>query len=1013
MLRKLLLTSIVCLVGFATAFAQSGTLTGSITDAETGDVIPAANVYIASLERGATTDADGDYTIEGIPVGQYTVRFSFVGYQTITRSVQINANQETVLDIALELGASLDEVIVTGYATSTKRELTGSISSVSSADFEDVPVQNTESILQGRAAGVKATSTSGTPGAGLSVQIRGQSSINAGSQPLYIVDGVQVSFSNQNGANDNTPLNAIPPENIESIEILKDAAAASIYGAQAGNGVVLITTKRGTAGDTQVEISVNRGATSNIRNVDYFDRDQFITFRLEAIQYDNPGASAAAVENFFRNNTLPSFGFDPSTPFSELPDTDWFDFNYRSGVQQDYRATISGGNETTRYRVSAGYEDVEGYIRENTYQNLTLNGNFDIDLSSKLSTQININLSNSDFNGPCQDGFFINCPISQAAFSSPLARPFLDDGSFSPFFPLIGASNNPAIQLSPERRRETSVAQILGSISATYNFKPWLSLNTRLGLDYRQESETFYSSAIANPADNGSLTEIIAPTTNIITSTTLNIARTIDEVNNISGLLGVEYRRDYTRQISASGIGFPNPLFQVLNTTGTATGAAGFNNEFRQAGYFGQVKYNYDNRYFAKFTARYDGSSRFGEDNRFGFFPSGSVAWSLSDEDFFDVGFISSLKIRAGYGITGNSNIGRYAARGLFSTAGSYQGATALRPTQLANRALTWEKSTSLNAGVDYDLFAGRIFGSVDVYQKDNSDLLLAQPLPIDSGFGSITRNIGEVRNRGIEFVINTVNVRAGDFQWNSRFNLSINDNEVLQLSENEDRLNPASTQPVAVGRSIDAWRVIKYAGVNPADGRPIWFDADGELTYQPDFDDDAKFFDGAEEDAFGGFGNTFRYKGISLSTFFQFSFGQTALPQQVVAFGLNQVGGSQSNGVDKRLTDAWREPGDIKPYPAPTTAFTYAESSGYFITSSDKLYDASYIRLKDVTLAYNLPTSVTEKLNLKNLRFSLSGLNLLTWTSYIGFDPEVAGDLTQASIPVGRTITGGIEVQF
>jgi TonB-linked SusC/RagA family outer membrane protein len=714
-----------------------------------------------------------------------------------------------------------------------------------------------------------------------------------------------------------------------------------------------------------------------------------------------------------RGNFLPLFGLDPTTPFNELPDTDWFDFNYRTGVSQDYNATISGGTESSRYRVSAGYENTDGYIRENNFQNYSLSGNFDQQLTDKLSSQVNINLSSQQFVGPCQDGFFINCPISQSAFTSPLARPFLEDGSFSPFFPLVGAQNNPAIQLSENRVRETDVLQILGSLSATYNFYEWLSLTSRLGLDFRQENETFYSSAIANPADNGSLTEITAPTTNFITTTTLNFDRPINESNTISGLLGVEYRRDYTSQFSASGIGFPNPLFRVLNSTAEPTAAAGFNNEFRNAGYFAQLKYNYDNRYRVNFTARYDGSSRFGSDTRFGFFPSGSVAWTVSEEDFFNIDFISDLKLRAGYGVTGNSNIGLYAARGLYNTAGSYSGATALRPNQLANQELSWERAVTANLGLDYELFNGRIYGSIDAYRRNTTDLLLGQPLPGDSGFGSITRNIGEVQNQGLEFVITSVNVQTRDFSWSTRFNISFNENEVIALSENEEALNPASIQPVQVGRSIDEWRVIRYAGVNPADGRPIWYDADGELTYTPDFDDDAQFFGRADETGYGGIGNTFSYKGFSLRAFFQFGFGQRAIPQQVTAFGLNQVGGSFTNGVEQRLTEAWRQPGDIATYPAPTRAFTYAESSGYFITSSDKLYETDYVRLKDVTVSYNLPSSITERAGLGNLRLYVSGLNLVTWTSYIGFDPEVAGDVTSASIPVGRTIRGGVQIQF
>jgi hypothetical protein len=363
--------------------------------------------------------------------------------------------------------------------------------------------------------------------------------------------------------------------------------------------------------------------------------------------------------------------------------------------------------------------------------------------------------------------------------------------------------------------------------------------------------------------------------------------------------------------------------------------------------------------------------------------------------------------------VTGNSNIGLYAARGLYNTAGSYSGATALRPNQLANQELSWERAVTANLGLDYELFNGRIYGSIDAYRRNTTDLLLGQPLPGDSGFGSITRNIGEVQNQGLEFVITSVNVQTRDFSWSTRFNISFNENEVIALSENEEALNPASIQPVQVGRSIDEWRVIRYAGVNPADGRPIWYDADGELTYTPDFDDDAQFFGRADETGYGGIGNTFSYKGFSLRAFFQFGFGQRAIPQQVTAFGLNQVGGSFTNGVEQRLTEAWRQPGDIATYPAPTRAFTYAESVGYFITSSDKLYETDYVRLKDVTVSYNLPSSITERAGLGNLRLYVSGLNLVTWTSYIGFDPEVAGDVTSASIPVGRTIRGGVQIQF
>lgn len=1010
----------VCAFGlmFATsASAQDVTVSGTVVDAVDGEPLPGVTVMIQGTSQGTATDPNGTYEIEAPSDGVLT--FSYVGY--IQQEIAIEGR--TTIDVELEADVSeLDEVVVTGYGgMQTKRELTGSITSVSSDDIENMPVQSTGSLLQGRAAGVQVATTSGTPGGGFDINIRGQGSINAETQPLYIVDGVQMSFSNQNNTNDNTPLNAIPPENIQSIEVLKDAAAASIYGAQAANGVVIITTKRGVEGTTQVSASIERGVTQQINSVEYFNRDQFIQYFQEAIAYDNFGTTTGfdestrtAIDNFFRQNYLPLWGYDASTPYNEVANTDWYDFISREGVSQNYNVTVSGGNEASQYRISANYEDTEGWIDGNDYSNYSLNGNFDQQITDKFSTQMNINLSSQEFIGPCQDGFFINCPVSQASFSSPLTRPYNDDGSYSRNFPIIGQANNPAI-VKNEQVRSTDVLQIIGSLSGTYQFTDWLSLRTQASMDYRKEDERDFRNPIAAPGDGGSLTEITAPTSNFQISSVLNFDRTLYEDHNVSGLVGFEYRRDFTKQFATRGIGFPNELFTQLNSTATPTTAAGFTDEFRQTGYFANLKYNFNQKYFVSLTGRYDGSSRFGENNRFGFFPAASVGWNINEEDFFNADFVDLLKLRVSYGETGNSEIGRYAARGLYGTSGSYLGGTGLRPSQLANQNLTWEESSQINLGVDYNLFGDRITGAIDVYRKDNTGLLLNQPLPNDSGFGSITRNVGEVRNDGVEFEIRTMNISTRDFSWSTNFNIAVNRNEVMKLTEGQDALNPNGLQPVAVGHSIEAWQVIPYGGVNPADGRPMWKDADGNLTYNPDPVDDLRFYDGAEEDLIGGFGTNLQYKGLSLRAFFQYSFGQTALPEHVVVWGINQTGGSLTNGIDRRLEEAWKEPGDMAQFPAPTTAFTYPNSeAGYFTTATDKFYDASYIRLKNVTLSYSLPPSVTDAANIGNVRLYVTGLNLVTWTNYLGYDPEVAGDgITQASVPVGRTVNAGIEVQF
>jgi TonB-linked SusC/RagA family outer membrane protein len=1008
MLKKLQLLAFALLLPVISV-AQSGSVTGTITDANTGEPLIGATVSLKSQPSiGAAADVNGEYNLSNLSPGTYVLVAQFVGFKRAETTVEVSSENLTVNFTLSEDLLGLDELIVTGYSTQLKREITGSISSIRAQEISKVPQQNAAGILQGRAAGVTVTSTSGTPGAGLQVRIRGIGSINADSDPLYVVDGVQMSFTNLSGTNDNTPLNAIDPDDIESIEILKDAAASAIYGSQAANGVVLITTKSGrNTGKPIVTLSTQRGATTFIQGNEYFSRDQAIEYGIASFAYDG----AADPEQAYRNNFLPAFGFSPDTPFSELPDTDWYDFNNQTGTSEEYRISVTGGNEASTYRISAGYENTDGYIKENNFENYNIAGRFNQQLSDKLSSEFNVRLSSQSFAGPCQDGFFTNCPISAAGFTSPLSRPYLDDGSYSPYF-LFGAGTNPALIFN-ENSRETKVLQILTSLAARYEVSNTLSIRTQVSMDYREDNDKIYSSPLGRPASSGRLTHIEANTPNFQTNTTINYANSFGTSHNVSGLVGFEYRRDYTSQVLVQGEGFPNGFFDVLDLTATPTAAGGFNTEFRTAGYFTSWKYNYDEKYFLTVTARYDGSSKFGSETKFGFFPSASVGWAISEEDFFNFEKVDDLKVRLSYGSTGNQGIGNFAALGLYGESGSYGGVTALSATQLGNDLLSWEASETINAGLDLTLFEGRVNTSVDVYRKTNSDLLLGEPLPLSSGFEDVTRNIGKVQNEGIEFQINTVNVQRGDFQWSTRMNIATNRNEILELSDGTEELFPGDAVPFRVGKSVNAIQAVRWAGVNPADGRPMWYDKDGNLTYTPVFNEDAVFIDGADQDVIGGFGNTLRYKGFSLDAFFQYSFGQNAQPTQVVAFALNQVGGSGTNGLVRRLEDAWREPGDVAPFPAPTNGFAYPGTAGYFIDSSDKFYNASYIRLKNITASYSLPVSMIEKLNLRSVQFFVSGLNLITWTSYIGYDPEVAGVTTRASIPVGRAVNGGIEIQF
>ena len=1033
MLKKLLTVLTMVLLTSQIALAQTGSISGVVTEAETGETVPGANVQLVEIERGAATDMDGNYEITNVPAGEYTISVTFVGFATYNETVTITAGETLNYDVELQTGAvGLDEVVVSGYATTTKRELTGSIANVSSQDFQDVTLQNPESLLQGRAAGVNVTATSGNPGAAFRVNIRGNGSVNATTEPLFIVDGVQMSFDNQSGLTSTSPLNNLNPNDIESIEVLKDASSAAIYGAQGAAGVVIITTKRGQQGATQVTARAETGVRSLAQNVDYINSQQYVEYMGEGLalnmgidptqSYTSPfdgqeyeAGDYTSFENVYEDFFLGFFG--SPTGDDQLANTDWQDFIFSDGVTQKYSMSVSGGDETTSFYLSGGYEDTEGTAFNSDFTRMNLRSNLDQQITEDLSASLNINLSRSTQFGVCQDGNFINCPPSQAMFEAPMSFPFLEDGSYNPQT-RFGQPNNPAVQRD-EVDRDVQVLQIVSNLNLTYRATDWLTFSGLAGVDYRSTEDNQYRSAIAAPGQGGWANFANRNVENFNTNLVANARYTFDDVHNVSGLLGTEYRRNYSENQFVTGEGFPGPFFKVLSATADPTTAAGSHTEWRLGSYFGNVKYNYDERYFLSVVTRYDGHSRFGAETRWGFFPSVSGAWRVSEENFFDVAFVDELKLRVGYGTTGNSQIGNFAARGLYSTIGSYQGNTALAPNQLANVNLGWEEARELNIGLDYEVLQGRITGAVDVYQKDNAELLFNRPLPRDSGFGSITENIGLVRNQGVEFELRTVNVNTNNFLWSTRFNIAFVENEILELPDREDIRPDSYLTSLKEGQPIGLIQTPRWAGVNPADGRPMWYNADGNITYTPNQSDDAIAYKDGVANKVGGFGNTFNYRGLSLDAFFQFSFGQWAHAN--TDFFFTRTPDFLMN-LNTEVLDRWRQPGDITYYPRAMNAGTdFAETNNYRTqTSTQSIYNASYIRLKNVSLSYSLPSRLTEEVGVADVRFFASAINLVTWTAWPWYDPEVAFDTqdiynnnTAASYPTERQVNAGIEVRF
>lgn len=1020
MTKKILMTIGMVMFMAHYAIAQTGDISGQVTDAETGDGLVGASVLIEDLERGATTDAEGNFTIAGVPAGTYEFRITFVGYETFTDEVTVTEDEVTTLDVSLDAGdIGLDELVVTGYGVERRREITGSQANVSSRDIQDVSLQNTESLLQGRAAGVNVKTTSGNPGGAFQVNIRGQGSINAATEPLYIVDGVQMSFSQLSGEASTSPLNAINPRDIESIEVLKDAAAASIYGSQAAAGVVIINTARGAEGDTEVSARVERGVRDIANTANYLERDEWLDFAGEGIA-NNTGLPFEDARAAIRDDIQGIFGTPPGADEGELANTNWAeDHIYTQGVTQNYNLSARGGDESTRFYVSAGYENTEGTAFASEFERINLRTNFDHDVTDRLSATVNTNIARSFQFGVCQDGNFINCPPSQAMFEPPFSFPWADEEEtvYNPNT-AFGLTTNPVL-IENEVDRLVDVLQITGNANLDYRFTDWLTVSGQFGLDFRNTEDNRYENVIARPDEGGWLLNHDRDVTNFNTNLVANMDYTFDEVHNLSGRFGTEYRRDHSSRVTVRGDGFPGTFFDVLDASSDPTTASGTESEFRIGSFFGRAQYNYDDRYFLNFTARYDGHSRFGEDTRWGFFPSISGSWNIAQEEFFTYDVVDDLRLRASYGITGNAAIGNFAARGLYSVVGSYSGGSAMTPTQLENPQLSWEEAEEVNLGLDYSFGRGRISGSLDVYRRNNNELLFDRPLPAHGGYDDITENIGSVRNEGIEFEISSVNVNTPDFQWSTRYNIGFIRNEVTELPDGETIDPTATLSRIEEGEPLGQINTPEWAGVNPADGRPMWYDADGNLTFTPsEPDDNVQWNDGVANQV-GGIGNNFDYRGVQLDIFFEFSFGQWAFANTDWYFTRTP---SMLGNLDEMVLDRWQEEGDVTYFPrAHFDGADFPETADFRTQQgTHAMYNASYIRLKDITLSYNMPLAVTETLGIRNLRVFATGLNLALWTAWPFYDPEVATDtddifqnITVASYPTEQQFNVGIEVDF
>jgi TonB-linked SusC/RagA family outer membrane protein len=1007
-------------VASAVAFAQNRVITGTVTSTEDNMGVPGATVLVKGTTIGTATDIDGKYSIS-VPAGSNVLVFTFVGLRT----QEVNIGNKSTIDVALESDVTaLGEVIVTGYGTQPKREVTGAVSSVKGDAIQNLPVQSFDRALQGRAAGVQVRSSNGLPGGAVNIRIRGVGSINAGNEPLFIVDGVQLNNQSNAAFTQSNPLAFLNPNDIESMEILKDAASAAIYGSQAANGVVIITTKKGKQGKAKFEFNAFGGQTQPMKFLDVLGGAEWYEMRRQA--EINSGSATP------EGNALNAMGRRPSNwqtlsrdelnaIGTALPTYDWQDQVMGNGQLQNYELSVSGGDAKTTFFLSGSYNYQESSFKPVDFERGTVRVSLSHQANDKLNLETNINLSTFEQNVPfAVDGAFLGNPAFSASAILPHNAIFNEDGTFNQ---AIGGVLGQNIVLVNEfnsgvQRNNTVVGNLIG----TYKIADNLSFRSLFGLDYRLlQGDQYRDPRTPDGAGVRGRSSVQSDwRTRFITTQTLNWNKSYNGVHNLSAILGVEYLSETREGISGAGIGFPTFQFRTIQSAATPESITGFWTGYRRASAFASVNYDYKKKYLATVTARYDGSSRFGENNRYGLFPSIRVGWSVVEEEFLKSSTaVSELKLRASYGLTGNDQIGNFDARGLYGGGGNYAGLAGIRPTSLANLDLGWETNSTLNLGVDYGFLNNRVTGSVDVFDRRTKDLLLSQPILWINGFDNIANNVGELQNKGIEFELSTVNIDKAGFRWNTSFNFTKIKNQVVSLYDGLQFLpaNPgiAVGQPVGnpngTNAAPGAWFVAEYAGVNPATGRPMWYDIDGDITYLPLAAD--RVYKGSNlSTIFGGLNNTFTYKGFEVTAFFTYEYGAVVSDGQYNF--LRENGTRLALNALREVNDrAWSEPGQITDIPRNLTTNAGNEVRGAGRNSgSASLLKADFIRLSQLTLAYSFQPSLVSKIGLSRARIYLQGLNLWTYTDYPGYDPEFTGAGT-GQLPLTKNYTLGVQIGF
>lgn len=997
---------------------QTKTVKGKITDAN-GTALQGVTIKAGNSNVLTQSGADGSFSIT-VPAATPTLVFSYVGYSDA--EVSVKDNMIVQLTTAEK---NLNEVVVVGYGQAIKKELTGSIAKVNAKDIRDFPAPSFESAIQGKAPGVVVESGSGKVGQGIKIRIRGTSSISANSQPLYVVDGLPItSTSLSDPTNDPTnPLVDINPNDIESVEVLKDASASAIYGARAANGVVLITTKKGRNNQKTVfELDANTSISNPARLRHFLNNRQYVDLYNLAVQSD---AQYDLDNNISGFNTLKQaikaytdyyaiYGLSlddlaNGTNYEKgAVNTDWQALLYnRNAPSNQVNLSASGGDSKTRFFASGFYNVQDAIVINNRFYRYGGRLNLEHNPTDRLSIGINIAVDRSQLNRVTTDNAF-STPgqlVAQPPIT-PLYDPETGELNSNTLYPngLFDAKYNSDKQVTN---------RTVGNVYASYNIIPSLSFRSEFGADILNlYEEAFQDKRTQDGAGIGKANTIISLSTTYNTNNYFTYTPNLGEKHKLTAILGMSYLQNDSKQSLTNGEQTPSGQVKNLSGTTSITFATSTDSRYNFLSYFLRANYAFNEKYLFSASIRDDGSSRFGPNNRYGLFPAVSAGWVLSEESFLqNSSVLSFLKLRASWGLTGNAEIGNSSYFSLY-TVSNYPDLPGYIAAQIPNPDLKWEKTAQTDVGLDFGFFKNRLSGELDLYYKRTSDLLLNVNIPSTTGYTTVTRNLGNMENKGIELGLTSTNISTKNFRWTTSANIAYNKNRVLNIGGQIIEGGFGLTQRAVEGEAIGEFYGQKFIGVDPETGDAQFLGDDGKPT--TDFDAAARVTLGnSNPDWTGGLTNTLSYKNFDLSFFFTFISGNKVYN----AAGVYQSDGF-FNGFDNQTTDilnAWQKTGDKTD--VPRIGYFYATGYQY---SSRYLYDGSYIRLRNASIGYNLPASLMQRLHLSSARLYIAGYNLITITKYPG-DPEVntetianiGGGQDFYTIPQARTFTFGLNIKF